>query len=104
MPTIIVTKKSNTIVIPGVKYAGIGEPPSDGIPYSRANGIWVESPGATGGESNTLYNQGEGEGELTGLKVGMALGIKTIVGGEYVTIDNGANEVTINVEPNDGFF
>jgi len=81
--------------IKAIRYAGIGEPPADGTPYSRQDGNWIASPGASGGEANTLTDQGTGTGTLAGTKAGVVLGLKTLAAGANVTITNGADEVTI---------
>ena len=55
----------------------------------------VEIAAAAPGESNTLTAQGTGV-SLVGDKTGSALGVKTLVAGTNVTIDEGEDELTIN--------
>lgn len=53
------------------------------------------------GESNTLASQGDGT-SLVGSKTGSTLGIKSIVAGSNVTIDEGTDEITINASGGGG--
>jgi hypothetical protein len=60
--------------------------------------VWKETTAsAAGGEANTTSNAGAGEGTLAKAKVGVDLPIKSVKQGTNLTIQNNADDITLNV-------
>ncbi len=83
-----------------VQYAGIGEPTADGTPYSRQDGGWVKSPGASGGEANTASAAGSGASLIAG-KTGVDLEFNSIKSENNllsIAVDAVSHDVELTVE------
>lgn len=73
---------------------------NDVLTWDETAGEYVPTapPGATGGEANTASNVGTGAGVFK-TKTGVDLRLRSLLEGDGVTITEGTDEVTIEVDP-----